>query len=66
MTKREQYEAYIATLPQQLSWRIDADAQDNAFPVGPAVDDNDERYSCALETARMMADDPAAFGLKAR
>lgn len=61
MTKREKYENFIKSIPAELSNKIDADAQDNAFN-SPAINDNDDRFDCALSTAKMMFDDPKAFG----
>lgn len=65
MTKREKYEALIASVSDaKLRQAIDADAQDNAFPsTGGEFDGDHDNWRVAYDTAQAMIDDPRAYGL---
>jgi len=61
-TKKSAFDAFIASLPKDLGWRIQADAEDNCFWNGPATNDDDPRYGQAYELAIDMAADPKRYG----
>jgi hypothetical protein len=66
MTKREKYEAFIATI-QNETFRayVDLDAQDNAFPNGIEAGRECDQWRCAFETAVAIVEDPKAYGYNA-
>ena len=58
LAAKKKYEAFIAALPEDIRGQIEGQAFANSFAVevyGEYADDL-ERWSVALETARMWAD----------
>ena len=55
---KKKYEAFIAALPEDTRWKIEALAHDNSFAVEVYDEyENDlERWEVAYETARCYAD----------
>ena len=65
LIKKEAFEAFIATVDAAIRNDVETEAWQNAFSVETHGDyaDDEERWSVALATARMVADAPADYGL---